>query len=189
MHLFPERLSLISLQCEIYNKVLASSQNVDYVIIFFIHKLLFCRSQCLRSNSNFKIFLFLFALFVQMFCSGDTKEYCKSAVPSDWPVTAKNKIQSIVSQYLTEYVVYEYLQSQWHCLLLSISDWYYCILLYRQESNLAISSSPVTNNNVPLLLRCTATVWKNWKFLAVRRVWAWWPFASVVLTLRFPARY
>jgi hypothetical protein len=47
-----------------------------------------------------------------MFCSGDTKEYCKSAVPSDWPVTAKNKIQSIVSQYLTEYVVYEYLQSQ-----------------------------------------------------------------------------
>ncbi len=32
----------------------------------------------------------------------------------------------------------------------------------------------------------TAIVWKNWKFLAVRRVWAWWPFASVMSTVRFP---
>ncbi len=29
-------------------------------------------------------------------------------------------------------------------------------------------------------------MWNIKKFLAVRRVWAWWPFASVVLTIRFP---
>jgi hypothetical protein len=28
-------------------------------------------------------------------------------------------------------------------------------------------------------------MWKNKKFLAVRRVWACWPFGSVVLTVRF----
>jgi hypothetical protein len=33
----------------------------------------------------------------------------------------------------------------------------------------------------------TASMWKkNWEFLAVRRVGAWWPFASVMLTVRFP---
>ncbi len=30
--------------------------------------------------------------------------------------------------------------------------------LYRWTSNLAISSSPVTNNNVPMFYRCTATM-------------------------------
>ncbi len=49
------------------------------------------------------------------------------------------------------------------------------------------SSSPVKNNNVRL--RRTAIMWKNWKFLAMRWVWAWWPFASVVLTIRFPVTW
>ncbi len=35
---------------------------------------------------------------------------------------------------------------------------------------------------IGVLLSCE----KNWKFLAVRRVWAWWLFASVVLTVCFP---
>jgi hypothetical protein len=46
-------------------------------------------------------------------------------------------------------------------------------------------SSPVKNNNVQFYRR-TAIVWKNWKFLAVRQVWVRWPFASVVLHVRFP---
>ncbi len=31
----------------------------------------------------------------------------------------------------------------------------------------------------------TAIVWKNWKCLAERRVWVWWPFARVMLTIYF----
>ncbi len=67
-------------------------------------------------------------------------------------------------------------------------DWPYSALVYRRESNLAISSSPLTNNNVQFLLRRTAIVWNIKKVLAVRRVWAWswWPLVSVVLTVRFP---
>jgi hypothetical protein len=44
--------------------------------------------------------------------------------------------------------------------------------VYRRESNLAISSSPVTNNNVQFILRCTAIVWKIEEkiILAVRQV-------------------
>jgi hypothetical protein len=43
-------------------------------------------------------------------------------------------------------------------------------LVYRQESNLAISSSPVTNNNVQFIVGRTAIVRKIKKFLAVCRV-------------------
>ncbi len=43
-------------------------------------------------------------------------------------------------------------------------------LVYRWESNLAISSSPVTNNDVQFIVGRTAIVWKIKKFLAVRRV-------------------
>jgi hypothetical protein len=35
----------------------------------------------------------------------------------------------------------------------------------------------------------TASVWKIKEFLAVRQVGAWWPFASVVLTVRFPIKW
>jgi hypothetical protein len=35
----------------------------------------------------------------------------------------------------------------------------------------------------------TAIVWKIKIFLAVRRGWAWWPFTSVVLTVRFPIKW
>ncbi len=35
-------------------------------------------------------------------------------------------------------------------------------------------------------MRSTAIVWNIKKFLAVRTVWALWPFASDVLTVRFP---
>jgi hypothetical protein len=66
---------------------------------------------------------------------------------------------------------------------------YIYMYLYRQESNLAVSSSPVTNNNVPLLFRRTATMWKNFKKISSSApVWAWWPFASVMLAVRFQSR-
>jgi hypothetical protein len=42
--------------------------------------------------------------------------------------------------------------------------------MYRRESNLAMSSSPVTNNNLQFLFGRTATMWNINKFLAVRRV-------------------
>ncbi len=41
----------------------------------------------------------------------------------------------------------------------------------------------------PLLFRCTATMWKNKKFLAVRRVWAWWPFARCRVDHLFPVTW
>jgi hypothetical protein len=47
------------------------------------------------------------------------------------------------------------------------------------------SSSQVKNNNAQFLFTYCYCVKKNWKFLAVCRVWAWWPFASVMLTVRF----
>ncbi len=47
------------------------------------------------------------------------------------------------------------------------------------------SASPV-KNKICTIYWCNAIVWKNWKFLAERWVWAWWPFASVVLPVHFP---
>jgi hypothetical protein len=44
------------------------------------------------------------------------------------------------------------------------------LYLYCQELNLAISSSPVTNNNVQFIVGRTAILWKIKKFLAVRQV-------------------
>ncbi len=46
------------------------------------------------------------------------------------------------------------------------------------------SSSPV-RKIILYIYRGTACVWKNKKFLAVRWVSVWWPFASVVLTVHF----
>jgi hypothetical protein len=48
---------------------------------------------------------------------------------------------------------------------MEIEMWMYC-----RESNLAVSSSPVINNNVQFIVGPTATMGKLRKFLAVRRV-------------------
>jgi hypothetical protein len=47
---------------------------------------------------------------------------------------------------------------------------------------------PSHKNNVQFIVGRTATMWKNLKFLAVRRVFVWWPIASVLLTVRFQSR-
>ncbi len=56
----------------------------------------------------------------------------------------------------------------------TVRIYFYCTLvgaeLYCGELNLAISSSPVKNNNVQFFIRRTATVWNIKKFIAVRRV-------------------
>ncbi len=58
--------------------------------------------------------------------------------------------------------------------------------VYRWESNLAIFVFPSQKYLCTVLFGVLLSCEKNWKFLAVRWVWVWWPLASVMLTDCFP---
>ncbi len=58
---------------------------------------------------------------------------------------------------------------------------YYCIAGNRTWLDHLPQSKIITYN----FIWHNAIVWNINKFLAVRQVWAWWPLASVVLTVRF----
>ncbi len=96
-----------------------------------------------------------------------------------------NSLKDLDFRILLRDNISEYL-SKWAARMRSLSFLFMPGALYCRELNLAISSSPVTNNNVQFISWAYCYHVKNKKISSSAS--AWWPFASVVLTVRFQSR-